>query len=268
VKGTLILDEDSAGRDLHQCDMLPREGANRVVYLPSLQDEPAETPCMRFRLTYEGELRSNQRDPQGGQYDRLATHKQGIRKKFHTQLQRLWETSKFLKEAGVDKTAVHLRPSQVSAALGVGYTGLLPRPLIPLREYVSSNFESNGYRFVPLVCEEFSLLCSLDILFLRRDFPQGVVSAGDLDNRVKTLIDTLRVPKSANELKGHETPADGEDPFFCLLEDDDLVTSLSVESGMLLDPPVNGDGGDARVKLIIAVELKPDDVTLFNLGFA
>jgi len=88
-----------------------------------------------------------------------------------------------------------------------------------------------------------------------------------LDNRVKTLIDALRMPKGANELKGNETPACGEDPFFCLLEDDDLVTSLSVESDMLLDAPIAGDGGEGRVKLVISVELKPNDITMFNLGF-
>jgi hypothetical protein len=248
--------------------MLPREGANRVVYLPPLQDEPEGVGCMRFRLTYEGELRSTQRDAEGGQRDPLAVHKHTIRKEFHRQLKQLWDASKFLSEAGVDKTAVRLRPGQVSAVLGVGYTGVSPRPLTPLREYIASNFPCYGYRFVPLVCEEFSLLCSLDILFLRRDFLKGVISAGDLDNRVKTLIDTLRMPKNASELRGNEIPADEEDPFFCLLEDDNLVTSLSVESGVLLDPPKDGDGGDACVKLVITVELKPDDVTLLNLGFA
>jgi hypothetical protein len=117
------------------------------------------------------------------------------------------------------------------------------------------------------VREEFSLFCSLDILFLRRDFPAGVVSAGDLDNRIKTLIDALRKPHSANELRGNETPGPGEDPFFCLLEDDDLVTALSVETDMLLDPP-NGDAGQSQVKLVISVELKPSHVTMFNLSFA
>ena len=89
---------------------------------------------------------------------------------------------------------------------------------MPLVELLASQFNREGYRFVPLICENFSLLCALDILFLRRDFPAGVISAGDLDNRVKTLIDALRMPKSANELRGDETPpAPDENPFFCLL---------------------------------------------------
>jgi len=242
----------------------------RTVYLPGLgKDEPPWGPWMRFRLTYEGELRASQRDPENGQREPLAAHKQEIRKTFHRQLKRLWETSKFLGEHTIRRGDVHLPPGVVPGLIGTlssGMGGTGPR--LSLAEYIGSNFERNGYRFVPLVCEEFSLLCSLNILFLRRDFPMGIVSKGDLDNRVKTLIDALRMPKSANELRGHETPAADENPFFCLLEDDDLVTSLTVESGMLLDPLADGDGGDGRVKLVISVELKPDDITMFNLGFA
>jgi hypothetical protein len=50
---------------------------------------------MRFRLTYEGELRSSQRDPLGNQPNKLADHKQHIRREFHRQLKRLWEGTFF-----------------------------------------------------------------------------------------------------------------------------------------------------------------------------
>jgi hypothetical protein len=241
----------------------------RVIYLPRPDDYPDWQPWMRFKLTYEGELRPAGRDPEKNQRDPLALHKQKIRKIFHGQLKQLWQTNKFLKDHTLHKDEIHLRPEVVPHILGRLFTGVgTGEANVPLSEYIASNFQRNGYRFVPLVCEEFSLLCSLDILLLRRDFPLGVISAGDLDNRVKTLIDTLRMPKGANELRGSETPAADENPFFCLLEDDDLVTSLSVDSGMLLDPAIPGDGGNERVKLVISVELKPDDVTMFNLGFA
>ena len=55
-----------------------------------------------------------------------------------------------------------------------------PNTRVPMAEAIAAKFRRNGYRFVQLVCEDFSLLCSLDILFLRRDFPLGVISAGDL----------------------------------------------------------------------------------------
>lgn len=244
---------------------------NRIVYLPGPgKDDPPWGPLMQFRLTYEGPLKSTQRDPENGQRDSMAEHKQAIRKVFHAQLKQLWQTSKFLKSARVSKNELHIRPGQIAGTLGVGYTGLVPREGILLADYIAEETPRlHDYHFVPLVREEFSLLCNLDVLFLRRDHPLGVLSnAGDLDNRIKTLIDGLRIPKNARELAGNEKPAAGEDPFFCLLEDDDLVTGLTVQADTLLEPAVPGDGGDGRVKLIISVELKPDDVTMFNLGFA
>jgi hypothetical protein len=218
---------------------------------------------MRFRLTYEGELKASGRDPQNGQNDRMAPHKQAIRKVFHGQLKRLWETNKFLSSHMIARDEYAVAPGQIWQTMGSifgGYDG----PTEPLVEHLGSQFERNGYRFVPLVCEQWSLLCSLHILFLRGDHPAGVISAGDLDNRVKTLIDALRMPKGANELRDNENPGAGEDPFFCLLEDDDLVTGLTVESDTLLDPSAN----NSDVKLIVSVELKPDNVTMFNLAFA
>ncbi len=216
---------------------------------------------MRFRLTYEGPLQSTQGDPLNGQRDRMAAHKQAVRKVFHAQLKQFWQANGFLREHRVHKGEFRVRPGVIPKM--IGRLGGDWGQDAPLAEHVASNFTRNGYRFAPLVCEEFSLFCNLNILFLRADHELGVISAGDLDNRVKTLIDTLRMPKSANELRGNETPAEGEDPFFCLLEDDDLVTGLTVESDTLLDPKAaNND-----VKLVISVELKPDGVSMFNLGF-
>ena len=53
----------------------------------------------------------------------------------------------------------------------------------------------NGNRFVPLVSKAGGFTCSLDILFLRRDDPEGPIeSGGDIDNRLKVLLDGLRMP--------------------------------------------------------------------------
>ena len=238
----------------------------RVVYLPPLEGTGPEESFMRFRLTYEGELKASQKDPLGDQPDRLAEHKQAIRKVFHRQLKHLWESNKFLSERTepiTHKSADH-RPVHDGGAYFGGN-----KDRVPLAEYTANLYRQNGYRFVPLVREDYSLLCSLTILFLRRDTPGSVISAGDIDNRIKTLIDTLRYPKSANELRGNETPEIGEDPFYCLLEDDKLVSHLEVETDMLLDPPLGNSAADRRqVRLIITVDLKPYNVTLFNLSFS
>jgi hypothetical protein len=101
----------------------------------------------------------------------------------------------------------------------------------------------------------------------QRDPTEG--ESGDLDNRVKTLIDGLRPPRNSTELGNAVSPAAGETPFFCLLEDDDLVTKLSVNTDTLLTPPSGNAEEDHRyVKIVISVELKPYNANMFNLSFA
>jgi hypothetical protein len=240
---------------------------NKVVMLKHLEDAAfiEEPSLMRFRLTYEGDLKASQKDPINGQIDKMAEHKHGIRREFHEQLKHLWNTNKFLREYRKDPdSSITLTPAEQLSVWGGGVD-----KKIPYSEWVANNYREHGYRFAPLVREEISLLCSLDILFLRRDIPGSVVSAGDLDNRIKTLIDTLRRPRNGRELRGNENPAPGEDPFYCLLEDDKLVTHLTVETDTLLDPPTGNTEADQRqVKLIITVDLKPYNVTMFNLSFA
>jgi hypothetical protein len=213
-------------------------------------DDFGEMDSMKFRLTYTGPLQSSQGEPRVGQKVPMAGHKHDIRRKFHKQLERLWETNKFLRE---------------SAAFATDYG--LPMKLYnqrePLKEIIAQLYCRNGYRFVPLVREGWFLQCSLDILFLRCDPPGSLLTGGDLDNRVKTLIDALRLPMSLQELGGN-TPQSDEDPFFCLLEDDKQVTSLRVETDTLL----GGENFDPKhVHLVVNVEITPYHGTTFNSMF-
>jgi hypothetical protein len=221
---------------------------------------------MRFRLTYEGELRPTQGEAREQQANPLAAHKHSIRRQFHRQLQQLWATSKFLTECRV---APQLYAAPRSISDDSWYWPADPDEKIPYVDAVASNYHQFGYRFVPLVREQIFLACSLDILFLRRDMPGGAItSAGDIDNRIKTLIDALRRPKYAQELVGNETPGDGEDPFFCLMEDDSQVGRFSVETDVLLDPLIGNDVDQRRAKVVVTVEVKPYYSTPFNLSFA
>ena len=63
-------------------------------------------------------------------------------------------------------------------------------------------------------------------------------------------------------------PRPSHDRTWHLLEDDKLVTRLAIETDTLLDPPIGTAEEGREVKLVITVELKPNDVTMFNLGFA
>ncbi len=243
-----------------------RELPEKVIHLPKWEGECLESPWMKFRLTYEGELRPNQRDPENGGRDKLAEHKHKIRQNFHRQLKELWKTDWFL-----SNTRVNPRDYGISrAAGGESRTSHLgDRHCVPLIDTVKNCHREHGYEFVPLVRKDWRLLCNLDILFLRRDPPGSALHAGDIDNRIKTLIDCLRKPENGAELAGNELPQDGESPFFCLLEDDKLVTGFSVETDRLLMPTNTKPHASQRdVSLVISVEIKPYDVTQFNLSFA
>jgi hypothetical protein len=136
-------------------------------------------------------------------------------------------------------------------------------------EVLAQKFAYGGFRFVPLVTRDLTLACGIDILFLRPDSPGGaVINSGDLDNRLKTLFDALRVP-SPGEMNSKLTPQEGESPFYCLLEDDRLITKVSVETDILLQPvgakSNRYDPNDAR--LVITVRLRPAEFRYDNSVF-
>ena len=121
-----------------------------------------------------------------------------------------------------------------------------------------SSIKRKSYRFIPIVRKKNN--CSLSILFLRSDIPGSPSFAGDIDNRVKTLLDALKMP-TKGEIPPGASPAQDEDPFFCLLEDDDLVTQLSVEMDQLLDPPRISQCTSLEALLVITVTLEPGLLT-------
>ena len=91
-----------------------------------------------------------------------------------------------------------------------------------------------------MVAEKLQLVAELEISLLRPEPPGQIVNqGGDIDNRLKTLLDSLTVPSSPNALPNGAQPFRGEDPFFCLLEDDNLITRLTVTSDRLLEPSLN-----------------------------
>src|SRR5206468_1768300 len=94
--------------------------------------------------------------------------------------------------------------------------------------------------------------------------PGTVIESGDIDNRLKTLFDALRIPNNADETKGYPTPSADETPFYCLLADDKLISKVSVETDILLEPSSEGVG-ENDVRLIITVSLRPYQMTWTNV---
>jgi len=93
-----------------------------------------------------------------------------------------------------------------------------------------------SFRFVPLISDDILMAASLRISMLRPGSPGDIIThGGDIDNRLKTLFDSLKIPEP-NALPAGSTPSTDEDPFFCLVKDDSLITSVSVSTYELLEP--------------------------------
>jgi hypothetical protein len=219
-----------------------------------LRDDPHvdwEEESVEFRLTYQGTLLSdNARN--ASRRGHSAEHKHGIRKIFHRQLKRWWEISPYLQSppSTTPGGVIFGRPSADHTLVGL-----------------AQRFSRMNYNFVPLVTRDLELLCSVEILYLRYGESGQVLNmAGDLDNRLKTLFDALRMPTNASELGGFIDPDDDEKPFFCLLEDDSVITRATAESDMLLASANPRDPNYAHV--IITVRIRPGRVTVSNVGFS
>ena len=72
------------------------------------------------------------------------------------------------------------------------------------------------------------------------------------------------MPKVEAELPDGDLPNREENPFFCLLENDALITKICVKTDRLLESPTS----DSHVHLLIAVKTKGTVGTWFNIGIA
>jgi hypothetical protein len=203
---------------------------------------------VEFRLIYQGPLPSEKCEDKlvvgSGGYGR-AKDKHRLRKHFHLQLRELWQQHPDLRMQAEQKFIVHVTPSnQVSDpgpdARQIQRANRLqkdrPDAKTWLDHLADQHIRCNGNRFVPLINEDGGFTCHLDILFLRRDNPGNLIgNLGDIDNRIKVLFDGLRMPRDVKELGGYPIDPD-ENPFFCLLEDDKLITGVTVTTDRLIIP--------------------------------
>lgn len=216
-----------------------------VYYVEETQGEV----IVEFRLIYSGPLPSESSRP----HPKL---KHDIRKVFHRQLVELWKQTPCL----VLQSTQAIILSEKEPIWGERHALVDPKGK-PWVEHLANQYARCGFRFVPLVRKESPLSCSLDILFLRYDPPGTVINqGGDIDNRLKVLFDSFRLVDQLNELGG-AVPESGEDPFFVLLEDDRMITELTVTTDRLLE----SFSDPQHVHLVIRVRLT-DPSALFSQG--
>jgi hypothetical protein len=196
----------------------PEKSTQQFVY----DDEP-QGERMEFRLLYDGRLPSQKKG------NARVAEKHAIRKVFHKQLAALWE-----QHPALQRLTSHGQQKEIA-----------------------EEFSRSGFNFVPLINQKVGgAFAALDILFLRRDHPGNLVQSGDIDNRIKVLFDALKVPKYSSDIGEDVTPDEDETPFYCLLEDDALITSVNITTDRLLSPFVEGSHEHILSDVFLVIQVK------------
>jgi len=181
---------------------------------------------MEFYLKYDGPLKSNAD----------AKNKHRIREYFHPQMKKLWDI----------KPLNNLKESFLTSG----------RELSVLKEV-------DGVIFAPLVSSVLKFICQLDITILWSEEPVALSEfGGDIDNRLKTLFDALQCP-DINQIKPVKESFKDKEPFFCLLENDKLITSVNIHTHTLLCSENKTD-----VSVLIHVIVKATGLMMKTIGLS
>lgn len=204
---------------------------------------------MEFHLRYRGAL------PACTQQNNRVREKHAIRLHFHDQLDELWKLDPRLYSIDIQKLQIGELQGRVVN---------VQRPIQGPEKFFY-RIPMCGYNFIPIIPRTLELACHLNIMILRRENPGSIIDGGDLDNRLKTLFDALRIPHREDELpkeSGEQEPK----TCLCLLEDDGLITKLSVETERLLGPK-REDERDTDIELQIHVVVKAVHPMIGNLDW-
>ena len=188
---------------------------------------------MKFKLLYFGEILINPK--------KRAQHVSDIRMQFHPQLKKLLEHEPWT------NLTQYMGPNAQKSPIITRHVG--------------------GIDWNPIITPKLKLIAELDIQMLH---PEIIgVPRSDIDNRIKTLFDGLRCPQNEHEI-GQNVPRDAG-PIYTLLDDDHLITKISVNTSHLLsthmfDPELVKTSPDC-VFMMIDVNLRVAEGTLENLPF-
>src|SRR5437773_323341 len=188
----------------------------------SIGDGGSGLGLMKVTLVYDGNL-----SPTGNNVSHRSRKKWEVREQFDPQLRRLWDIRpdldhlrkfpRYPKDGHGMWIQAHPQFPEAQQVNPVLHEGPMPPSIIDLCEPI----QKGPRTFFPLVRKSLGLTCGLKVLFLRAEAKGNLFDkqTGDLDNRIKTLVDALAIPTDEEK---YENPA-LVDPVYCLLEDDGLV---------------------------------------------
>jgi|ERR1035437_126645 hypothetical protein len=170
---------------------------------------------MQFCLRYTGRLRSNDN----------AAGKHAIRSELHAQVKALCSSEALAPTFEANERDVREERG---------------KPLFV-------DHGTKRYRF--LISEYLATVVDLRITLLVPHKIGGVVhNGGDIDNRIKTLLDALRVPAVASEIPRSDAFDYSGDGMYCLLQDDKLINRLAIQTYQDY-APTNADDVTAIIEL-------------------
>jgi len=221
---------------------------------------------MDFHLRYRGPLPAN-----GNPGDKAT-----IRESLSPQIAELFATARQLKNVSLPslRTATRMKaggnPELAPAVAQGSFSSSIASAQTAPESDLFYRFSIGCYSFIPLITRLHGLVCEIDLTFLRREEPGAIVNAGgDMDNRLKTLFDALRIPHTTSEFSPPSGSIGSPVDVFCLLEDDVLITRLGLRTGRLLGP-LDGASTSEKptdVELHMHVFVKVNEGMIANLDF-
>lgn len=182
---------------------------------------------MQFTLVYQGDLPPTAR----------AAEKHRIRLEISPQMERLWKNPPF------SDLSQYIDPCH-------------PEPT----SYIGKKI--GPVHYIPCISKALHMRAELHVRLLSSSKPGSLLQAGDIDNRLKTLLDALSIPDD-QQAKPGENMDEGEQ-IFCLLENDELVTRIDITNDRLLTV----ENHSKHCLAVIEVHPVASRVTMDNMSIA